>query len=380
MTDTRKRILILNYEFPPMGGGGGVAAYKLAKGFIEIGYEVDILTSWYKGLEKYEVVSGIRVYRVPVLGRRGLQTATMLSLLTFPFMAFPKGVGLCRTNHYECINTHFVVPTGPLGYILSRLFTIKNILSLHGGDIYDPTKHSSPHRHLLLRMIIRFLLNHADEVVAQSSNTKVNTLTYYAPKQDIQIIPLAYESFIFTPVRRTDLGLRADKKYIIGAGRLVKRKGFDSFIRTLALLDDVVEGILVGEGPERQVLEKLASELGVRERLHFVGQVSEERKFQYLSTADVYVLSSVHEGFGIVLQEAMQVGLPIVATNTGGQIDLVEDGVNGALVFHDVEKMKDAVLDVLYHEERAKKYGEENKKRITQYAIAEVANKYITLL
>ncbi|HHG85201.1 MAG TPA: hypothetical protein ENJ82_10690, partial [Bacteroidetes bacterium] len=77
------KILILNYEFPPLGGGGGRVSISLGKGFLEQGYEVDVITSMYDGLLRNENVEGINVHRVTIFGRKKKQTASFLSMLTF---------------------------------------------------------------------------------------------------------------------------------------------------------------------------------------------------------------------------------------------------------------------------------------------------------
>ncbi len=350
--EKKPKILILNYLFPPLGGGGGVASYTIAKGFVQAGYEVDYITTWYKGLKTFEVVDGISVHRVKVPGARSAFPAPLLSIMLYPIYALGKGIILCQKNTYTRINSHFVLPAGLLGFVLSKLFGIPYIVSIHGGDIYDPTRRRSPHQYWIFRKIITFLLNYADSVVAQSLNTKENCLRYYEPKKEIKVIPLPYDVVPFKHTDKKSLGLREEKKYIIGVGMLVKRKAFDVFIKALARLDESVEGIILGEGPELPYLKSLAEDLGVSSRIHFVGHVQGEKKFQYLSVSDVFVLSSVHEGFGIVLQEAMQVGLPIVATNNGGQTDFVIDGKNGFLVSPgDAVAIVDRVNSILNSEE-----------------------------
>src|SRR5690606_33213702 len=147
-------------------GGGGVVMAALAR-HLARKHEVTVLTSRAGELPPVADDEGVRVIRVPVFFRKELAVANFPSMFAYLPSGFARGMSLGRASAFDVINTHFVVPTGPLGHALSRTHRIPNVLSVHGGDLFDPSKSSSPHRHAPMRAAVRWLLRRADAVVGQ---------------------------------------------------------------------------------------------------------------------------------------------------------------------------------------------------------------------
>ena len=349
---------------------------------VAMGHDVTILTSRAKGLKVQEVVNGVRVHRVPVLFRSKFQVANIPSMLAY--LPSSLAIAICKLDKgfFNVINTHFAVPSGPSGLLLSKIFKIPNVLSIHGGDIYDPSKSLSPHKVSGVSHIVRWVLEAATRVVAQSADTKENARRYFRVDRLIDIIPLGIKKPSFGWKNRTDFGFAENDFVLCTIGRLVRRKNVDESLQILSGLpaNARIKFLVIGDGPEKTYLEELSFRLNIREQVKFIGNVSDETKFQALSISNCYISTAIHEGFGLVYLEAMECGLPIVCYNRGGQVDFLISGKTGFVVelgdrVAFAEKLMTLILNKMLREE----FGSFNKELIKKYYIRRCAEKYVDL-
>jgi glycosyltransferase involved in cell wall biosynthesis len=374
------KILFVNYECPPLGGGGGIASYQIAAELAKR-HTVDYLTMGFGDLPASETVNGVHIIRVPVLNRKDMSTASYSSLLSFVPSAFFKGIQLCKEQKYDCIHAWFVVPSGLCGAGLSRFFQIPLILTALGGDVFDPSKRHSPHTSYLMRFIISGLFNYSDRNTVESSNLKGLILRYYPIKKPIRVIPLGFTKPAFLQKSRADLKIPDNKIIFISVGRLVKRKGFGYAIKALSHLPkNSFHYYIIGDGPDEAELKKLVISLGMCDQVTFSGRLSEEMKFQYLSVSDMYLLPSLHEGFGICLLEAMHCGLPIVSTKNGGQEDILKDYENALFADPgDSDAFAKKIQELLADTKLKTVLSSNNQKIIKHYYIEEISEQYENL-
>jgi glycosyltransferase involved in cell wall biosynthesis len=371
------RILFCNYEYPPLGGGGGVMNAALAEELASR-HSVTVLSSLGPGLETESVVNGVRVLRVPVYVRKEMAAANAPSMAAYMVNGIRYGGKLLDRERFDVINTHFALPTGPVGDALARRYRVPNVLSLHGGDLYDPSKFTSPHRHWILRAWVRTLLRRADAVVGQSANTVANATNFFAPDVRPELIPLGIVRPKFRHVPRAELGFAEEDRILVTVGRLVARKGVDRLIRVLGRMKDPrAKLVVIGSGPLQEEWTELARAEGLADRVRFTGFVSEDVKLSLLAMSDVYASTSQHEGFGLVFLEAMAAGLPVVCYDHGGQTDFLEDGITGRLLHLNEEDAAVAALDELVADGSLReRIGATNRGRVEYYFIDICARRY----
>jgi glycosyltransferase involved in cell wall biosynthesis len=372
------KILFCNYEYPPLGGGGGVVMAALARQ-LALRHEITVLTSRACGLPAQSIERGVRVVRAPVFFRRELAVANFPSMFAYLPTGFARGVQLGRNRAFDVVNTHFVVPTGPLGHALARWHRLPNVVSVHGGDLFDPSKRSSPHLHAPLRSAVRWLLCRADAVVGQSRDTVRHVTELYGVRRDVGLIPLGIERP--PPVAhasRAQFGVPEDAFVLVTIGRLVARKATTRLVDTLAatsLRDTHL--LIVGDGPDREAIQQRAAERGIANRVHLLGQVSDAEKHAALAVADAFVTTSQHEGFGLVFLEAMAFGLPIVCYDRGGQTDFLKHGETGFVVhLNDESAFTAAMLELHADAASRREFGARNLELVESYFIDTCARRY----
>jgi glycosyltransferase involved in cell wall biosynthesis len=186
---------------------------------------------------------------------------------------------------------------------------------------------------------------------------------------------------LFAPKTRADLGYPSDAILLTTVGRLIPRKAVHEL---LAIVREVtspkVQLLIIGDGPERPKLEVLAQTWQVADRVHFLGNLSDEAKFQMLNIADIYLSSTQHEGFGLVFLEAMAVGLPVISYDNGGHIDFLSHGKTGFLAKLGDRPTLAKYTQMLSEEPTLRRQiGRFNRRHVEAYYIESCAKKYQAL-
>jgi glycogen(starch) synthase len=356
------RLLLLNYEFPPLGGGASAATFYMARELVARGHHVEVLTSSMPGSAPTEIIDGVRVHRVFSL-RRGYHDAGLIGAATYLVSAARKLRELARAGNFDCAHIYFALPTGALAPLWVRWTKRPYVVALRGSDVpgYDGGVLLAL-LHRMLRFATRRILAEASHVTANSQSLRQLAQRSF-PGLRIQTITNGVCTSTFRPAERR---CSTSEPRLLAVSRLVRRKGLEDVIAALASPPlSACTLTLVGDGPLRSRLQALARSLGVADRVEFAGRLHGDQLSACYRTADCFVLPSHAESCSMSLLEAMASGLPVVAARTGGIPEMVDDRVNGRLfAAGDVRGLAEAIARMLESAERMRSIGAANRARV----------------
>jgi L-malate glycosyltransferase len=285
------------------------------------------------------------VLAMPLLPRKRHVVRLVRFVLLFPIIMYEL-IKLLKKEQIQIVNIHY--PKCNFFYIaLCRwLLPIKLVTSIHGTDIFPGGRQRREYPYEL-----KFLLQKSDLIVANSQAFRQDFLNIFPNLCGKTIV--IHNSVNMLEINRLEQS-RANGtygRYILCVAAHNEKKAIDVLIQAvvpLASEDPSLKLVLVGDGPLRQALEELATVLGVRERIEFLGAQGRAKVVGLLHGCEVFVLPSRSEPFGIAIVEALACQKPVVATRVGGIPEIIEDGRTGLLVDPDNSKaLAEALLKVL---------------------------------
>jgi phosphatidylinositol alpha-1,6-mannosyltransferase len=322
------RILMLDNEFPPLGGGMGTVNQALLQCYAGTpDLEIDLVTSALGGKREVEqFAERIRMIKVPVWNRN-IHHCTARELLLFAAQAFRVSLKYHRARPYDICFAWSTVPAGAVALALRQFTGLPYTVWVSGPDIPGFERR---YRFIypLLSPVIRLVWRKATDVVAKCAG-EIEMIRSLESSVSPRFIPNGVDLAFFQRLAAIpDDG----PLQVICVARLIERKGQDQLIEAVKrLADEGYDVILnfVGTGDAHQQYEDLARRLGVQDRIRFAGYVPRETINSHYSKAHVFALPSYNEGMSLAALEAMAASLPLIVTRTGGTEELVEEGING---------------------------------------------------
>ena len=357
------KLLLLNYEYPPLGGGAGQATQSLAKQLVKLGHDVDIITSHTKFAFNYNLDGGAKVYSVPSL-RKGIHDCGLRGAFTYIVFAYFEMLKLVRSKKYDIIHYFFSLPTAFLSILPGNHLKLPYIVSLRGSDVpnYDIYNRKLELLHKIYLPVTKLIWKRSMAVIAVTSSLKQTALRTN-PRQLIDVIPNGLDINIFSQVTKYK---RKDNNFrLITVSRLIKRKGIQHVLKALSeIKDSSICLTIIGEGNYENELKSISNKLGLIKVVTFLGFCARDIIPLYFWQSDAFILLSLAEAFGNVIAEAMACGLPIIGANIGGIPDLVGKE-NGILVDpENISQIKCAIKTLKNSKEMRINMGKVNAEKI----------------
>jgi len=371
------RVLLVNYEYPPFGGGAGNATQEIGRTLAKMGHTVTALIGG-KG-NCYTDRDGIRI--VPVgSSRNNLSQASFKEMFSFLLRGVFWVLG-SRGRDFDLTIVFFALPCGPIATFLNKRWNVPYIVSLRGGDVPGLVP-GIESLHRSLAPFRRWVSKNATAVVANSSS--LAELAQAADPVSVTVIPNGVDTQYYHPAGNSIGGRDAPLRLLL-VGRFHRQKLIPETIRWLARAKS--QGIeflvtIVGDGPEHDAVEAAIEDVKMTKFICLKGWLGKDELIKQYQQADCYLNLSSYEGMPNTVLEAMSCGLPIIASDIAPHQDLIKNEVTGYLVDLDKpDKLGCRLAELAADGRRTRLMGAAARERaLTCYSWAAVARDYLSLL
>ncbi len=331
------KVCMLTWEFPPrIVGGIARHCYGLAKALARNGHEVYVITLDFPGAPSYEEMDGVKVYRTATeLGHPNFITWVLL----FNHFMEKRIADISQQVKFDVLHVHDWL-TAMVGISLNHHMKKPMVLTVHSTEFGRSGLHNPDS--FTIDGIEWWATYEASKVIVTSGSMKRELCDHFhVPLEKVEVIQNAidltkYQVSIDRWSVRRSYGVDPNEKLILCVGRLVPQKGTEYLIQAIPLIIQrypEAKFIIVGEGWYKDHLENLAQSTGYRWKALFTGFIPDSDLVALLMSADVLVVPSVYEPFGIVALEGMAAGVPVVASQIGGLAEVIEHDRTGVLVY-----------------------------------------------
>lgn len=360
----------------PTFGGSGVVATELGLALSKRGHEIHFIT-YKQPVRLDQLSSNVRFHEVNV------PEYPLFHYQPYELALSSKLVNMVKLHGIELLHVHYAIPHAYAGYMAKKMLEEEGIYlpmvtTLHGTDI------TLVGRHPFYKPAVTFSINNSDYVTSVSQSLKDDTLNSFTITNEIEVIPnfidvSKYDRKSFTDCQR-EMMATEDEKIITHISNFRKVKRIDDVMKVFYEIQKKVKArlMMVGEGPEKEMAEEMAIELGIEDRVMFLGQSHEIDKI--LCFSDLFLLPSERESFGLAALEAMINGVPVISTNSGGLPEVNIHGVSGYLSnVGDIKEMAANAISILQDEQRLKKFKENAHRVAEKFDIHQVVPQYEAL-